>query len=79
MQKDLHITKFRYIFAKSNQTKIMYYKIINAKLEELNISVYKLSKDCQIPYSTLQTNLSGKCEFSIKNLKKVCAYLGIEL
>jgi predicted transcriptional regulator len=55
----------------------MYYKIINAKLGELDISVYKLSKNCQIPYSTLLTNLSGKCEFSVKNLKKVCAYLGI--
>ena len=57
----------------------MYYKIINDRLKEMGISIYKLSKDCQIPYSTLQTNLSGKCEFSIKNLKKVCSYLEIEL
>ena len=57
----------------------MYYKIIKAKLEELGISVYKLSKDCGIPYSTLQTNLSGKSEFSVKNLKAVCSYLGIAL
>lgn len=57
----------------------MYYKIIKAKLEELGISVYKLSKDCDIPYSTLQTNLSGKSEFSVKNLKAVCSYLGIAI
>ena len=57
----------------------MWYKIIKEKMNELGISAYKLSKDCQIPYSTLIGNLAGDFEFSAKNLIKVTNYLKIAL
>lgn len=54
-------------------------QIFTVRLEELGISQYRLSKDLQIPLSTIQNYCNGKTRPDLTRGNKICNYLGIQL
>lgn len=56
----------------------MYY-IFEKIIKERGISLYRVSKDTGIPYSTLNDWKNGKSKPKVDKLIKIATYLGVSL
>ena len=52
-------------------------KRVNELVEERNMSLYRLAKTCDIPYSTLKNTIKRNGQLTVDTIERICQGLGI--